>query len=518
MGIPYYFSYIIKNHPHIFKMFDRTSMTVDNIFIDANSIIYNCINKNSEKLEYMDIIQLVINEINQLLGMCNPTKKVVICFDGVAPVSKLEQQRGRRYKKRYELNKDNSIPKFNTAVITPGTVFMTQLDKIISAEYSLNENVLYFGSNIAGEGEHKIFNYIRDNKNDLYLDNNIVYGVDADLIMLSLNTVNLIPKLYLFRETPHFIATLDNTLQPNELYVLDIKQLLLEIRNETKCNEHDYILMCFLLGNDFLPHFPSLNIRTGGVCKLLDNFKMINYLQLIDIENKKINWENLKIYVNQLAGNERAYIQDEIKLRDKYQRNYYPSSTFEELQIKINYIPTYERELEKDINPFTAEWEKRYYSCLFNIPMTQINKKFIKKVCLNYLYGIEWTYKYYNGMPIDWRWKYNYYYPPLLRDLVKYIPNNHYEFIEVPNTKTIDEITQLCYVLPKESLNMVPNNIGTLLLKSHSEWYAKDDDSINFIWAFCKYFWESHVILPDIPIESLELEVSRYVLEVNSKK
>ena len=270
--------------------------------------------------------------------------------------------------------------------------------------------------------------------------------------------------------------------------------------------------MCFLLGNDFLPHFPALNIRTGGVSKLLDNFKIINYINLIDIENNKIIWENFKIYINQLALNEKAYIQEELKLRNKYQKMYYPSTTFEELQIKINAIPTYERDLEKDIDPFKPEWEKRYYSCLFNIPLHKINAEFIKEVCLNYLYGLEWTYKYYNGVCPDWRWKYNYYYPPLLCDLVKYIPDNNYEFIQIPIVNPIDELTQLCYVLPKETLPMVPNNIGNLLLKDQSDWYAKDDDSVNFIWAFCKYFWESHVILPEIPIDLLEFKVKQYLL------
>lgn len=35
----------------------------------------------------------------------------------------------------------------------------------------------------------------------------------------------------------------------------------------------DFIFMCFLLGNDFIPHIPSLSIRDGGLDALLFFYK-----------------------------------------------------------------------------------------------------------------------------------------------------------------------------------------------------------------------------------------------------
>ena len=48
-----------------------------------------------------------------------------------------------------------------------------------------------------------------------------------------------------------------------------------------------------------------------------------------------------------------------------------------------------------------------------------------------------------------------------------------------------------------DSLYLIPNNISG---KLNMNWYKTD---CPIIWAYCKYFWESHVILPPIDIKTL---------------
>ena len=104
MGIPSYFSYIVKNFANIIRKYTKKSIAVENLFLDCNSIIYdvyrNIENNNSDITN--PIINAVIMKIEEYIETIQPTNIAYIAFDGVAPRAKLEQQRSRRYKSWYQ--------------------------------------------------------------------------------------------------------------------------------------------------------------------------------------------------------------------------------------------------------------------------------------------------------------------------------------------------------------------------------------------------------------------------------
>lgn len=90
-------------------------------------------------------------------------------------------------------------------MISPGTIFMDLLSREIKAHLlkkskEYNVNIIVSDSSIPGEGEHKIMKYIREEVS--MSEKNMVYGLDSDLIFLSL--INFRPNMSLLREKVEF--------------------------------------------------------------------------------------------------------------------------------------------------------------------------------------------------------------------------------------------------------------------------------------------------------------------------
>jgi 5'-3' exonuclease len=534
MGVVSYFIYIVKNYPNIIKKYNKSSLNVDNLYLDCNSIIYDAYAKMktdtiTESIA-TTIIKNVILKIEYYIETIEPKQTVIIAFDGVAPVAKLEQQRSRRYKSWYQNEMTRDIFKnlnpdpWNTVAITPGTKFMTDLNTCVTAHFAKYQspssmkalNIIVSGSNQVGEGEHKLFDYIRKNPEKHKDQVSVIYGLDADLIMLSINHLPVSPNTYLFRETPHFISSIDSNLEPDADYFLDIPELTeaivkfmnndkeLTAEQKTSVSQrnkiYDYIFLGFFLGNDFMPHFPAVNIRTGGVDKMMNAYRATIGTNEFLSDGKTIQWNNVRKLIQFIANLEEEYIVTEHRSRNSKERHLMPENTPEEKFKKFEVTPIFERDMEKYINPVKPFWQSRYYRGLFGIK-SDTNDAQKKDISINYLQGLEWTMKYYTTGCSDWRWRYKYNYPPLMQDLIKYMPVFNCEFMPIKPANPVSEIVQLCYVLPRSNLNLLPNKLVSELLRRHDQWYKGNCD---FVWAYCRYFWEAHVEMNEIDISELE--------------
>ncbi len=267
--------------------------------------------------------------------------------DGVAPRAKMNQQRSRRFRSAQEAKEkdadkaellkmlksqsggqvDESTSEamnkktWDHNAITPGTPFMDILAMSLRywTAYKLNTDpawakvkVIISDATVPGEGEHKIMEFIRSQRSSPEHDPNtrhVIYGLDADLIMLGLATHE--PHFRVLREDVFFqdsqgrmcricgqkghdardcrgqakekdgefdeknkahplkpfiwlhVSILREYLEaelyvPNQPFRFDLERAI-----------DDWVFMCFFCGNDFLPHLPSLEIREDGIDTLI---------------------------------------------------------------------------------------------------------------------------------------------------------------------------------------------------------------------------------------------------------
>jgi 5'-3' exonuclease len=193
------------------------------------------------------------------------------------------------------------------------------------------------------------------------------------------------------------------------------------------------------------------------------------------------------------------YLKKEYTQRNRWDRTTWPTSTpLDKENFTLN-LPVIYRTDEKYICPEEYGWESRYYKRLLDISPEEQD---IKKICINYLEGLEWVFKYYTGDCPNWRWKYSESYPPLLSDLIKYIPSTKQRtFLEYQPKNPFKPTTQLAYVLPPNQFSLLPDAMKTYLLENHSQLYPQ---YYEFKWAFCRYFWEAHPVLPEISLSLLD--------------
>ena len=467
MGIPSYFSYVLRNHFKIIRPLKQIPCQL--LLIDANSFIYDVVYEHTDQI-YERVFQKIMDLVKKLNA-----SSVFVAFDGVAPLAKMKQQKQRRYKSwllRKMLHRNN----WNTNAITPGTPFMNGLDKYLKEAFAKTP-FLYSGPNEVGEGEQKLFAYARANPTP----HTFVYGLDADLIMLSLLHLRHSKQIFLYRETKHFSYM--KGIRATEDYAFSVDDMAVQICKEMYQNTHEiekavdhYCFLCFLCGNDFLPHFPSIQIRNDGIQYLLFHFSK----ELL-VEGTRIHWDGVKRLFLSLAKNEQAMIQENLQWK-KRQRT---SAKNEEEEFQL--IPL------RDIREvYLEDHPEDYYPFLFHQSETA-------PICKQYLRMLEWTLHYYHGDCKDYYLQYEFHLAPLFETLIQHIPCFDETLDTNPEPPPVP-ITQLLYVLPYEEYkDFIPEAYRPLEKK------FPQLCSMNFPvhYEFCKFLWEGHVDFHYIPIRDL---------------
>ena len=549
MGIKHFFIWYKKNNPDCIRDIkwdcENIEVDIDNLCLDMNGIFHQCAQKVYEYGNYkkekrllsrqvhkvgykykLQLYQEVCNKITFYINLVKPKKRVILCVDGVAGKAKMFQQRQRRFKsaKEAELSNENSIVKsdFDSAYISPGTQFMDYLTKYIDWYIRMmmtNDNrwsnleVIFSNEKVPGEGEHKIVNYIR--KYGSRLESYMIHGLDADLIMLALGTE--LEKIYILRENIYndsilhildihrFSKNLLNLLRwKDEDEKVDDNGIMSRTKNETFNKNRaidDFIFMCFMVGNDFVPTIPTLAILEGGIDIMIDVYKNVckEYGHLT--RSRKgvgiLRMKSLEVFLGTLAQYENNLLVEKQEKKDCFLPD--PlldkhTMFLENGKCQVNF----------------EDYKSEYYT-----------KKFpegtnVQDICHLYLQGLQWVIMYYKvGIP-DWSWFYKFYYGPFLCDLSNYCKT--FKFSNFELNEPVSPFLQLLYILPPQNSYLLPTPLDKLLTSPDSPIIESYPLEFTIDTSGKRKEWEGIVILPYIDISKIKTVYEEKIKVVEEKE
>ena len=577
MGVPGFFAWLLKNYKKdgfvfqkeklekLNKLLDKVN-NIDYFLIDTNCLIHPvCFKVVADNPEIFDndvleskMFVSIIEYIEKIIKYVNPTKGIYIAIDGVAPAAKIKQQRTRRFKSVADKQMWDSIKKkhgepitsyWNNNAVTPGTDFMLKLHNVLlewSENYNMKNNkIVYYSSCFTpAEGEHKLLQFIKDKHDSSSYS---IYGLDADLIFLAL--ASNAKNIYLLREADQMDKRGSNeafnyvnidVMRDSifETVVTFLKKQIDKMQEEDLDDEkraelykpygfenlnknniiNDFIFMCYFLGNDFLPHIPSLDIHNNGIEYLIKCYaKTMNELILANNSitymlkntNKEINFEFFASFITKLGADEEYVLKELVKGRKRVRtdaQSEYLREVFkiENLQFKIN-DPI---KLGYD----TPEmWRARYYKHYWNIDSDKI-EEFSENLVKEYLVGIKWVTLYYFDKCPSWSWHYPYNNPPFISDIAKYMKNIN--DIQFSNTQPLLPFMQLLSVLPPQSSFLLPKSLQKLITNPKSSIISLyplkfEQDFINKT-----RHWMGVPILPQLDIKRIVHSYRKYEDEI----
>jgi 5'-3' exoribonuclease 1 len=447
---------------------------------------------------HAEILDTINRFTMKLIGLLQPTRGVYLAVDGVPPLAKIQQQRKRRYMSLYEKRFKNESSLWNSNIVTPGTSFMEDLATSLRG-IEAPVPIVISDWREEGEGEHKIFHYLADKPPASV----VIYGLDADMIMLSL----LHPEhnIVLAREKD-CISVIEPQMRHFSVVDIDrLRGLLLAKMGTTDIGcVHDYIVLCMFVGNDFVPPLSFLQILNEDIDILLDVYtasKVAPTERLVQ-DGSELNYKLLGRILQKLSDDEDAMMK---RATEEYYAKQAPKCYDKKKQVEHawKYYPLLYKFPKGAIDPAPNNgWRLQYYNQLFgmdNEPMAIVE---------SYLEGLEWNLAYYkhNAAPAE-QWYYPYTYSPTIKDLCNYVvANNGIDRRwrdKYTSTAHITPLIQLLAVIPPENKELLPERyrpIYSNLEHGCVHFYPAMFKIVTFLKQFA---WETVPLLPNVEINDI---------------
>ena len=451
MGVPRYRATLMKNSPECFSKIQKgNSLDCDNLFVDFNPIIHmiagSVMGYNVTDISLHDENNMTVDRIYEMCWdylfnlMCDfkASKLVYIAIDGVAPLAKQNQQRQRRFLSAKDAKPD---AKFSPSCISVGTLFMGNLVAYLKfkiTEYMKNSydellcDIILSDDKTPGEGEHKIMSYIRRECSEY--DETIVYGVDGDLLFLTLlckfETISLV------NDTNGTYTCVDITRLRNSLGRQLVEKWDVSFLDYKRNVLKDYVLVCSIFGNDFLPKLKMI-YDFGDLWEVI----VSKYREFGDTGEITLTCGD-EIIVVHLVEFLKPFAKMEMDLIEKQALN---AGVPEELV--DHRLKSFVYEIEGQKTLFFDGYREYYYS----------REGPMEEMCKNYWETFIWSYFYYVQDGISWTANYTYFEAPFLSDLLAHA--NQEDFDSIPTGEIPDEfrpLVQLAMIVPSKMKHLLP--------------------------------------------------------------
>ena len=264
-GIAGFQRWFLSEFPEaVIKVYDGDVDTFDHVAFDMNGLLHSACLK-AKTLEHA--VLRIFRELDATLRILQPRKSVVLAFDGPGPLAKLLTQRKRRLKASRQ-----SKYKMSGLNITPGTEFMLAVRRAceyfaadrVASSYRFKDAAFFIsGSDVAGEGEVKIIEWLHLLRSKEPTDSLIIVGGDADLVLQGLATYS-VRDMFVFagRDKSQAIGKMSNA--PSLVLSLweVVRSLERQFPGESKVARVDILILMIMNGNDYLPKVRGSGFRS----------------------------------------------------------------------------------------------------------------------------------------------------------------------------------------------------------------------------------------------------------------